>query len=248
MPDDVTWLRRAGRRLPRPLREALWRRTVGSQERIDWGDLRRTEPFSREWGAERGLPVDRVYIERFLERHAADVRGEALEIHGSLYTERYGGDRVTTAHVLDLDSTNPAATIVGDLEAADTLPEGRFDCFVLTQTLQFVADAAAATSNAYRSLAPGGVLLLTVPSISQLERGWPDLWRWTPMGLERFLDEALPAEAERELGVEGNVLTAVAFLFGLAAADLRHADYEARDSSYPLILTARIRKPASSES
>src|SRR4051794_24995082 len=115
MRDHDTWLRRAGRRLPRPLREALWRRTVGRQDAVEWGSLRRTEPFSRDWGAERGVPVDRVYIERFLARHAADVRGEALEIQGALYTERYGSGRVATADVLDLDSSNPAATIVGDL-------------------------------------------------------------------------------------------------------------------------------------
>jgi SAM-dependent methyltransferase len=248
MRDYDTWLRRAGRRLPRPLREAVWKRVVARRNAVEWGELRRTEPFSRDWGAERGLPVDRVYIERFLERHAADVRGETLEIHSSTYTERYGGERVTTAHVLDVDGSNPAATIVGDLAAPETLGEGRFDCLVLTQTLQFVPDAASAIANAYRSLAPGGVLLLTVPAISQLERGWPDLWRWTPLGLERFLADALPPEAERELGADGNVLTAVAFLLGLVAADLRDAEYDVSDPFYPLILTARVRKPASTGS
>ena len=148
-------------------------------------------PFSRQWGAERGLPVDCVYIERYLERHAGDIRGDALEIHRSQYTRQFGGDRVATAHVLDVDASNPAATIVGDLADPAVLPEGRFDCFVLTQTLQFVADAEAAMANAYRSLAPGGVVLLTVPCISQLESGWDDFWRWTPRGLDLFLDRAL---------------------------------------------------------
>ena len=184
-----TLLRRAGRRLPGPLRQAVWRRTSGrGAAAVHWGNLRRTEPFSRNWGAERGLPVDRVYIARFLERRASDIRGEVMEIHDSLYTTRYGGDRVTRAHVLDLDASNPAATIIGDLAAADTLAPESLDCVVLTQTLQFVADAEAAIANVYRALAPGGVLLLTVPSISQLERSWDDLWRWTPIGLERFLD------------------------------------------------------------
>ena len=238
-------LRRAGRRLPGPVRDAVWRRTRGrSTAPVKWGNLRRTEPFSRNWGEERGLPVDRRYIERFLEAHAQDVRGEVLEIHGSLYTGRYGGDRVTKAHVLDLDASNPAATIVGDLAAPDTLAPESLDCVVLTQTLQFVADAEAAVANVYRALRHGGVLLLTVPSISQLERGWDDLWRWTPLGLERFLDGVLPAEAERELSAHGNVLTSVAFLFGLAAEDLADAEYRAEDAAYPLVLCARIRKPS----
>jgi len=236
-------LRRAGRRLPGPLREAVWRRTRGRRDPVEWGALRRTEPFSRNWGDERGLPVDRPYIERFLELHAHDIRGDVLEIERSLYTTRYGGDRVTTVHVLDIDAANPEATVVGDLGAPDTLAPDSLDCAVLTQTLQFIDDAQGAIANVYRALRPGGVLLLTVPSISHLEQTWEDLWRWTPLGFGRFLDAALPVEAERELAARGNVLTAVAFLYGLAAEDLTGAEYDADDSMYPLVLCARIRKP-----
>ena len=246
--DPKSLLRRAGRRLPGPVRDAVWKRTGGPRASIDWGGLRRTEPFSRNWGAERGLPVDRVYIERFLERHAGDIRGDALEIHGSLYTRRYGGDRVTTAHVLDLDASNPDATIVGDLAVPDTLAAESMDCVVLTQTLQFVAAAGDAVANIYRALRPGGVLLLTVPCTSQVEVEWDDFWRWTPLGLTRFLDAVLPADAERDVAAHGNVLTSVAFLFGLAAEDLSSGEYDVEDPAYPLVVCARVRKPASSGS
>jgi SAM-dependent methyltransferase len=236
-------LRRAGRRLPGSIRDALWKRTTGRlSQGVRWGNLRRTEPFSRQWGGGRGLPVDRTYIERFLERHAGDIRGEALEIHDSQYTRQFGGDRVATAHVLDVDASNPAATIVGDLSDPAVLPEGRFDCFVLTQTLQFVADAEAATANAYRCLAPGGVLLLTVPCISQLESGWDDFWRWTPRGFELFLDRALPAGSRRDVVGYGNVLTAISLLLGLATEDLTDDEYAVEDGSYPLVVCARVER------
>ncbi|MGZ8648151.1 MAG: class I SAM-dependent methyltransferase [Solirubrobacteraceae bacterium] len=240
-------LRRAGRRLPGPIREVVWRRTRGRRlPPVEWGNLRRTEPFSRSWGGERGVPVDRIYIERFLAKHAGDVHGDALEIESSLYTEYYGGDRVTTAHVLDVDAGNPRATIVGDLGAPDTLAPESIDCAVLTQTLQFVADAEQGIANVYRALRPAGVLLLTVPGISHLEQSWDDLWRWTPKGFARFLDEALPTEAERELTAHGNVLTSVAFLLGLASEDLTGGEYDAEDDMYPLVLCARIKKPIGS--
>ena len=236
-------LRRAARRLPAPIRDAVWKRTVGRPSRdVRWGNLRRTEPFSRNWGAERGVPVDRIYIERFLERHAEDIRGEVLEVHASEYTREFGGDRVTGAHVVDLDESNPAATILGDLSDPATLQEGRFDCFVLTQTLQFVQNAAGAVANAYRSLTPGGILLLTVPCVSQLETGWPDYWRWTPRGLDRFLEGTLPAEARREVVAYGNVLTTVAFLLGLAAEELSDREYAVEDPSYPLVVCARVER------
>ena len=237
--------RRAGRHLPGPIREAVWRHTVGRHAApVEWGGLRRTEPFSRNWGEERGLPVDRVYIERFVEQNADDIHGDVLEVERSLYTKRYGGDRVTSAHVLDVDPGNAKATMVGDLGSPDTLAPESLDCAVLTQVLQFVPAAQQAITNLYRALRPGGVLLLTVPCISHLEQSWDDLWRWTPLGLERFLDGALPAEAERELETHGNVLTSISFLFGLAAEDLSSADYEADDEMYPLVVCARIRKPS----
>jgi len=247
VPVDNSLLRRAGRRLPGPIREAVWRRTRGRRlPPVDWGNLRRTEPFSRNWGEDRGVPVDRVYIERFLEARAADIHGDVLEVEASLYTTRYGGERVARSHVLDLDASNERATIVGDLGAAETLAPESLDCVVLTQTLQFVADAQAAMTNVYRALRPGGVLLLTVPSISHLEPSWEDLWRWTPLGLERFLAKALPADSEREVTAHGNVLTSVAFLLGLAVEDLRDEEYDIDDEMYPLVICARVKKPSGS--
>src|SRR5262245_20071147 len=97
-----------------------------------WGDLRRTEPFSRQFGYDRGTPIDRIYLDEFVGRHAGDVRGEVLEIGEPHYTERFGAERVTTSHVLDVDLANARATLVGDLADPATLPRDAFDCVVLT--------------------------------------------------------------------------------------------------------------------
>ena len=74
-----------GRLLPRSARRALRRRLrdrrkARSIRTPDLGDLRRTEPISRTWGADRGRPVDRYYIDSSLEAHRADIRGHVLEI------------------------------------------------------------------------------------------------------------------------------------------------------------------------
>src|SRR3712207_5592488 len=45
---------------------------------VDFGDLRRTRPLSAQWGFDRGLPIDRYYIEGFLSANAADVGGCVL--------------------------------------------------------------------------------------------------------------------------------------------------------------------------
>ena len=90
----------------------------------DWGGLRRLEPMSRKFGYDRGLPVDRYYIERFLETHRCDVAGRTLEIGDDEYTRRYGGGRATRREVLHVHGRNPAATIVGDLIHAPQIADG----------------------------------------------------------------------------------------------------------------------------
>ena len=54
--------------------------------RVRFGDLRRLRPISREWGLDRGLPVDRYYVEAFLARHGEEIRGRILEIGDDSYT------------------------------------------------------------------------------------------------------------------------------------------------------------------
>ena len=59
--------------LPVPARLQAARRHYPYTPPVTWvrfGDLRRTEPISREYGYDRGVPVDRYYIERFLARQS----------------------------------------------------------------------------------------------------------------------------------------------------------------------------------
>ena len=88
---------------------------------VRWGSLRRTTPLSRSWGYDRGTPIDRAYIEQFLASHSEDVRGACLEVLNADYTHRFGGERVTSSDVLDINPANTAATIVADLGEPDSL-------------------------------------------------------------------------------------------------------------------------------
>ena len=71
--------------------------------RVSFGDLRRTQPIDKYFGWDRGQPIDRYYIERFLASHAADVRGRVLEVGDATYTHRFGAGRVTRSDVLHVD-------------------------------------------------------------------------------------------------------------------------------------------------
>ena len=214
--------------------------------RAHLGGLRRLTPISRDFGFERGKPVDRFYIEAFLATHRMDIRGNVLEIGDDIYTRQFGDGRVSKSDVLHVSEGNPKATIVADLTDAGGIRDNSFDCILLLQTLQFIYDSRAALRNVFRILKPGGVLLATASGISPLSRDeWQDSWYWnfTTHSLRKLMNETFP-RAEVTIESRGNVLAATAFLQGLAAEELRVRELEYNDPQYELIITIRGVKPA----
>jgi SAM-dependent methyltransferase len=206
------------------------------------GTLWRTQPVSAEWGFDRGTPVDRHFIERFLAANAADIRGRALEVANSDYLRRFGTS-VEAMDVLDIDASNPRATIVADLTRADHIPSNSFDCIVLTQTLHIIYDLRAAIAHVHRILRPGGVLLVTVPAVSKISASLGpdrDYWRFTPGSVARLFGTAFGTDVT--VRSYGNVLAAVAFLSGLAAEDLDASELAIDDELFPVIVSVRARK------
>jgi SAM-dependent methyltransferase len=237
----VTARRRERDRLAAKLRTSWPEKSAGSEFAAGWGDFRRLEPLSPMWGNERGLPVDRYYIERFLEAHADDIKGSVLEVGDSIYSARYGGDRVAHSDVIDVDTTNEKASIVADLGQITAIEEDTYDCVILTHVLQYIHDAPAALTECRRILKPGGVLLTTVPTATRLGADWQpyrDHWRWTHLGFKDLLEEAF-APFELEVSARGSRATVLAFLAGLAADDLDQERLDQTDPDVPLLLTAR---------
>jgi glycosyltransferase involved in cell wall biosynthesis len=239
IPHRILW------RFARALR-SRWRFRSGRRiHEIDFGALRSVTPVSREFGFDRGQPVDRYYIERFLADCADDIRGHVLEVGDDAYTRAFGGANVTESDVLHVTHGNPAATIVADLAHAEQIPSDAFDCIVLTQTLHLIYDLPAAVRTIYRTLHPGGVILATVPGISQISSDrWKESWYWslTPLSTKRLFAEIF-GDGNITIGVHGNVLVATAFLQGLAATELTHAELAAYDPQYPVVITVRAVKP-----
>jgi hypothetical protein len=215
---------------------------------LRFGDFRRLDPISRDFGLDRGKPIDRYYIEGFLARHAEDIEGRVLEIKDSGLTRRYGGGRVTVSDVLDIDEGNRRATIIADLTRAEDVPSNMFDCIICTQTLHFIYDISSAVSTLQRILKPGGTLLATFPGIGQTSCQKLDeqySWALTTLSARQLFEEAFPA-TNFEVGAQGNVLAAVAFLEGLAVSELRKEELDHRDPDYELLISIRAVKPEAS--
>jgi hypothetical protein len=240
----------AKRLLPPGVRQ--WLRTQQQNLRksppVGWvrlGNLRRVTPISRVFGFDRGLPVDRYYIERFLSANESNIGGHVLEIAEDKYTTIFGRDRVTESTVLHVWEGNPKATIVADLTSADFIPSNTFECMILTQTLQFIYDLKAAILTLRRILKPGGVLLATVPGISQISRydmeRWGDHWRFTTLSAQKLFAEVF-SPSEIHIRSYGNVLSANALLQGLAAEELRQEELDYHDPDYELLIAVKAIK------
>jgi SAM-dependent methyltransferase len=221
---------------------ALMRRTARRRP-LRLGRLRRTTPLSDHWGADRGTPIDRYYIERFLSAHRRDIRGRVLEVKDARYSELFGTD-VSRSDVLDIDHGNAIATVVADLASADGVPSATFDCFVCTQTLQFIYDVDAALRESHRLLRPGGVLLATVPAVSKIDRHAGvagDFWRFTTASCRRLFTHVFVGGSV-EVRAYGNVLAAIGFLTGLAREELTDAELDAEDELFPVLIGVRAAK------
>jgi SAM-dependent methyltransferase len=192
-------------------------------------------------GTDRGLPICRFYIERFLAGNAALVRGRVLEVADDSYLRRFGGDRVTERAVLHAVPGNMNATLVGDLGTGAGIPESHFDAAILTQVLQCVFDVAGAARTVYRMLAPGGTALVSVPAIAPVSRydaeRWGDYWRFSEQSLRRLFEPVF-GEANVHVASYGNVVAAHAYLAGMASDELRESELLAHDPDYPVVITA----------
>lgn len=236
------------------IRQRLW--IVWQQGLIRWPpvgrvapqSLWRLKPISRVYGIDRGQPIDRYYIERFLAAHAHDIHGWVLEIADDIYTRRFGGSRVIRSEVLHVEEGHPKTTLVADLTRADHIPSDTFDCIICTQTLPVIYDLRAAIKTLHRILKPGGVLLATMPGISKISRydmdRWGYYWNFTSLSAHRLFTEAFDP-ATIDVQVHGNVLAAIAFLHGLAAEELTQAELDYRDPDYEISIAVRAVKPAS---
>lgn len=210
----------------------------------NWHNLRNLEPVSRVFGFDRGTPIDRVYIENFLELNKHYIQGTVCEIAENTYSRKYGTN-VKTYEILHYTNDNSKATIIGDLTKVETLPMNIIDCFILTQTLNFIYDFKAAIKGVYHMLKNGGVALVTVAGISQISRydmdRWGDYWRFTDLSMKKAFEEVF-GEGNVEVETYGNVLAATAFLQGISAEELTKEELFYKDKDYQMIITIKALK------
>lgn len=211
--------------------------------RLRWHDLKNVNPVSTTFGFDRGTPIDRYYIEKFLKANSQHISGKVLEVAESHYSKKFGS-AVTAYEVLHVEK-NKNATIIGNLTQEETLPVNVIDCFICTQVFNFIFEFQKAIEGAHQLLKPGGVLLATVSGISQISRydadRWGHYWSFYPQGIGKSLKKVF-GEDNVMINSYGNSLTAISFLKGIAMEELSEQELDFADPDYPVSINIVAKK------
>lgn len=222
----------------------IYRKLVKAQGFLDSLNKFPDIPICRNFGITRGTPVDRIYIEKFLDKYKLDVRGDVLEIAENTYTLKYGEDRLEHSYMLHVKGWGKNV-ICGNLETGEGIKENQFDSAILTQTMMFIFNLDAVAKNIYKMLKPGGTALITVSGISQISRydaeNWGCYWGFYKDSLMRLFQKYFE---EKNIVIEtyGNVKTATALLYGLCAEELSKEAFDKDDEQYPVVYGIRVNK------
>ena len=126
----------------------------------------------------------RVVLNRAVDDHLATLGYaglDAAEISG----DRYAGRPWRAYASLDYPSFDLCAPLEG---------HRTYDVVICEQVLEHVLDPRAAAANLRGLCAPGGHVVVSTPFLIRVHElpayGMPDLWRFTPRGLRRLLEDA----------------------------------------------------------
>ncbi|PLY08815.1 MAG: methyltransferase [Arcobacter sp.] len=190
--------------------------------------------------------MDRVYIEDFLKNNSSEIKGVTLEIAEDTYSKEFGSE-IVRYEILHNNNENPNATIVGDLTNISSLPKDDIDCFICTQTLNFIYDFQKAILGIHHILKPKGIVLATVAGLSQISRydmdRWGDYWRFTDLSIKLAFENVF-GKGNVEVNYYGNVFAAKSFLDGLSAEELTKEELFYKDKDYQILITIKATKNA----
>jgi hypothetical protein len=232
---------------------AVWSSVLGLPviRRLRGLQLRRLRPFAE--GRQRGQPVVRYYWERFLDAHRADIRGIAIEVGSTYALGRHGGGAVVRADALDVARHSAEISVVADLSRADAVPADVYDCFINPFTMHLIYDVDAAIYHSIRILKPGGVLLVNFPCVDYYFHRGLDMgtgrplfmfWWFTPLQVDNLLRRAGLERADYQTRIDGNLFARVAYQMNMPAEELSRQELDHVDEGHPLLISARIVKPA----
>lgn len=192
------------------------------------------QPKSRSFGWDRGTPIDRLYIRKFLEEHKDKIKGRVAEFGDDRYSAMFGV--ADSAYVLKWPEC--------DLNKPELLPSNHFDCIICTQVLNFLPDVQQAAHSLYQMLKPGGIALVTMHCISQKStwdaKQWGHYWAIYPDAA--FLVFAKAFGLNYMMRTYGNLWAACLYLEGRVVEEYDEERLLVYDPDYPITICVAAQK------
>jgi len=219
----------------------LYRRIIS---KIFFLNLFSIKPISSVFGYDRGTPIDRIYINDFLNNNSNCIKGVVCEIEDDQYSRKFT-QNIKKSIILKYNENDTNNNKGSDLTELSTLPCNEVNCFILTQTLPFIFDFKKAIIGIHFLLAIDGIALVTVPGISQISRydmdRWGDYWRFTDLSIRKSFEEVFGID-NVEVETYGNVLAANSFLNGISGEEMKHNELFHKDRDYQVLIVVKATK------
>ena len=198
------------------------------------GLFTRSEPICTEFGYSRGTPVDRYYLERFLEANTAFIRGQVLDVGSDGFTLKGFAAGLESITTIDANpDMNP--DVIGDVHNRRVFRRASFDCVLLLNVLEHCRRPQVVIDNVQTWLRKGGTLLAAIPNAQRIHAGPVDCWRILPDGCR----ELCKNWNDVQITTFGNCATSLAALSGLAVEDLVAEIRDYQDARYPVLTCIR---------
>jgi hypothetical protein len=202
----------------------------------------------KDFGFSRGTPIDRIYIEKFLETSRQYIRGNVLEFGDNHYYKKFCVDKNSTCEIFTskLDNREDGVKrIHGDLTQLNELPHETYDTIICTNVLNFIYDVNSAADGLYKLLKPGGTCLITLASfsthISKYDSDrWGDYWRFSEKSAIKLFENKFTIENRY---VFGNSYSSVAQMYGYCLEELDMKKIFNIEFEYTMIVCLILKKP-----
>ena len=210
----------------------------------------RRYPLSSSMGFDRGHPIDRYYIHKFLRSNLPTNPCRVLEFGDSLLSRSLmHRDSIVDTAIYRHNATGSfqEKKLLLDLATSESISlRNTYDIIICTQVLMCVPDPHQALVNLHSLLKPNGVLIGSISSscspISYYDYSrWGYYWTGTDQYLQKlFLLTSFKAEVVQSFG---SFYTARAFLDGLCSDDLDINLLSSHDPEYPIVTCFLARVP-----
>jgi SAM-dependent methyltransferase len=197
---------------------------------LNWGDLKKPVPICQAFGLTRGKPIDRYYLNKFIQEIQPQIAGKILEIGGTPKDKDfYELNPGLSYQVMNIEA-GLGIDIVGDAHDVSIIKPESFDSIIIFNVLEHCYAPWQVVENIYTWLKPGGKCFAMVPNAIRIHTTPMDYWRPLPDAFAWMFRNF----SAQKLYVYGNPMSVIASYHGIATEELTTEELDAFHPDFPV--------------